>query len=338
MDSFPKLPPPRDGGGTEVPISTDEVITPFDGVILSGGGIRGIGELGVLHYYHEKGEFLPEKIKTYAATSIGSIISLLLICGYSPTDIFAKGYTLTNIIPIPSIVQIYDGIKNFGIMSIDPLMDIVKEMIVTKLPLGNPKPAGHSIKKIPTLLELYKLTGKTLVVSVGNVSQRRGEWFSWHNHPNLSVIDAVKMSCNLPIIFKRIKYNGDYYVDGGFTDNFPSECNELRECKKILGVAILSKSFFADESIFSYPYNILLMCVMHSLSQRLRIITSNDAITLIRINFGNTSILEFGASSEKKMDMFLKGYEEAKIEDSKEYLMVDGWGPPLKFDGWDIDF
>ena len=295
----------------------------FDGVILSGGGIRGIGELGSLHYYHEKGELDMDKIKVYASTSIGSVISLLMICGYKPTEIFTKAYTLSNIIPMPGLVEIYEGVKNYGIMSIDPLIDIVKDMVLAK------------IKKIPSLQELYEITGKVLVVSIGNVSKIKGEWYSRYNRPNLSCLDAIKMSCNLPIIFKRIKYNGDYIIDGGFTDNFPSECPELRACKKILGIAVLSKSFFAaeEEGAFSYPYNILLMCVMNTLNVRLKhIASSNDKITLVRLNFGNASILEFGVSSEKKMEMFMKGYEEAKIEDSKDYLMIEDWG---KTDGWD---
>jgi len=307
----------------------EEEINCFDGMILSGGGIRGIGHLGVLHYYQEKGELNMDKIKVYASTSIGSIISLLMICGYKPTEIFTKAYTLSNIIPIPGLIEIYEGIKNYGIMSIDPLMNIVKEMILIKL------------GKIPSLQELFEITGKVLVVSVSNVSKIKGEWFSHRNRPNLSCLDATKMSCNLPVIFKRIRYNGDYIIDGGFTDNFPSECPELRTCNKILGVAILSKSFFAADDasiqgVFSYPYNILLMCIMHTLNSRLKHIAStNDKITLIRLNFGGASILEFDTSSEKKMSMFMKGYEEAKIEDSKEYLMIDNWGKQHVTDGWD---
>jgi hypothetical protein len=334
----------------------------FDGIVLSGGGIRGIGELGALHYYHESGKLDPQKVKVYACTSIGSVISLLMICGYDPTEIFTKAYTLANIIPMPGLVDIYQGIKNYGIMSIEPLTNIVKDMVLAKL------------KKIPTLSELYTITGKVLVVSVGNVSKIRGEWFSHINKPNLSVIDVIKMSCNLPVIFKRIRYNGDYYIDGGFTDNFPFDRPELvggpghghpgshgqngHGCKNILGIAVLSKSFFGDdESIFSYPYNILLMCVMHSLNSRLKMIAaandqmdfSNSAgpaknITLVRLNFGNASILEFGASSDKKMAMFMKGYEEAKVEDTKEYLMIDEWclekntNQHISKDGWDDPF
>jgi hypothetical protein len=319
-------------------METDEC---FDGIILSGGGIRGIGELGVLHYYHEKGVLDMKKIKVLAATSIGSVISLLMICGYEPTEIFTKAYTLSNIIPVPGLAQIYEGIKNLGVMSIDPLMDIVKDMILIKMP---------NLKKIPTLSELYAITGKTLVVSVGNVTKTRGELLSHHNRPDLSVIDAVKMSCNLPILFKKIKSDGCYYIDGGFTNNFPSDAPEfsIAGCKKILGVAVLSTSFFGgDDSILSYPYNILLMSVMSSLNDKLKKIASRGEITLIRLNFKNASILEFGATSEKKMNMFMQGYNEAKIEDTKEYLMIEGWNedpvrlePSLatRLDGWDEDF
>lgn len=299
----------------------------FDGCVLSGGGIRGIGELGILHYYIEKEYFVPEKIKVYAGTSIGSVISLLLICGYIPTEIFAKAYTLTDIIPFPSLTEIYNGIKNYGITDIDSLIKIVEDMVFDKM------------KKIPTLKELYEITKKVLVVSVGNVTKCKGEYYSYINKPDLICTDAIKMSCNLPFIFKRIDHNGDNIIDGGFTDNFPIDLPEFRGCSNILGVAILSKGFFSQENglkgFFSHIYNILSMIIMGSLIKKLKKLeNTNSKLSLIRLNFEGASILEFGASSEKKMSMFLSGYEEAKIYDSTEYLMIEGWGEEDDWGEW----
>jgi len=38
-----------------------------------------------------------------------------------------------------------------------------------------------------------------------------------------SIIDAVIASSSIPIIFKPYKINGNYYIDGGITNNFPIE-------------------------------------------------------------------------------------------------------------------
>lgn len=49
-----------------------------DTIVLSGGGIKGIGQLGALHYCREKGYLDMLRVNTLAGTSIGSIICLLL--------------------------------------------------------------------------------------------------------------------------------------------------------------------------------------------------------------------------------------------------------------------
>lgn len=297
---------------------------PFDGLILSGGGIKGIGELGVLQYYNELNKLDVTKLKVCSATSIGTVISLLMLCGYTPMELFGTAYTLKNIIPIPGLFEMYEGIKSGGITSIDPLMDIVSSMVKEKL--------GY----IPTSADLYNM-GKTLVVSIGNVTKSRGEYISYRNRPDISVIDMVKMSCNLPFIFKKMKLDDDIIVDGGFTDNFPSDCVELKACKNILGVAVISKSTFGkDDSLFSYPYNIFMMCVMNSLTAKLKRLSDSNAMTLVTLHFNNGSILDFGVDSNKKMEMYTKGYEEARIEDTKEYLYIDGWTSDID-DEW-VDF
>ena len=84
---------------------------------------------------------------------------------------------------------------------------------------------GNLVKKlgfIPTLKELYDLTGKTLVISVSNVTKMKSEYYTPLTKPNINSITAIELSCNLPIIFQRIfLFEGDYIVDGGCLDNFP---------------------------------------------------------------------------------------------------------------------
>ena len=57
----------------------------YDTLVLSGGGVNGILELGALQYCNDKN--LLSSIKTYVGTSIGSIICYLLIIGYTPVEI-----------------------------------------------------------------------------------------------------------------------------------------------------------------------------------------------------------------------------------------------------------
>ncbi len=294
---------------------------PFDGIVLSGGGSRGIGELGVLHYHFESGRLDLEKVKVYAGTSIGSVISLLLLVGYEPNEIFAKAYTMTNIIPFPTLADLPSILTRYGVMSLKPLMDILEELIRIK------------IGSIPTLGELYTLTNKLFIVSVGNISKARAEFFTHITSPDLSVIDAVKMSCNLPFIFERISYNGDYYTDGGLTNNFPIDHPAFTQCQSILGVLIANTSPFGESpTFFSYVYSLLIMCLTHTLD--LKISRLPPRVTLVKLSFNTTSILDFGIASSQKMGMFLHGYDTAKTIN----LQPPNNSVMPKTDGWDVDF
>jgi predicted acylesterase/phospholipase RssA len=68
----------------------------FKGLCISSGGMKGLYYLGVLDYYYEKK--LLDNVKYYAGTSIGSLICLLLIIGYTPKEIFQNILKLCHLI------------------------------------------------------------------------------------------------------------------------------------------------------------------------------------------------------------------------------------------------
>jgi predicted acylesterase/phospholipase RssA len=45
--------------------------------------------------------------------------------------------------------------------------------------------------------------------------------FSHETHPDMPVIEAVRASAALPILFEPVTYNGHVYMDGGFLLNYP---------------------------------------------------------------------------------------------------------------------
>jgi len=77
----------------------------FKTVVLSGGGTKGLLILGALQYYYEKSYYNMDEVVTYCGTSIGSVISLLLICGYPPLDIFTEIYKTCNFFDMPEKIE-----------------------------------------------------------------------------------------------------------------------------------------------------------------------------------------------------------------------------------------
>ncbi len=325
----------------------------FDAIILSGGGTKAIAQLGVTHFYHELGVLDPEYATDFAGTSAGSIITLLLACGYSPMEIFTEVYSIHNFFkPGSGSANFFDVIKDFGLISIKPAFELVENMIVRKL------------GKIPTLRELFLERGKRYYATAVNLSKMRLEYFTPERNPGLKVTDAAKISSGLPFIFQRTKYRGDYYVDGGLGDNFPIEAINP-EGKKILGVTVTGtdkidvEGASTEMSFISYCTRIVLFPINMMTHLRSRNLDGHN-LTLVSINMDDIPTLQFVIPSEKKMEMFMRGYSDAKREHRKVKIFVQNWswsvdvdsgvtnvtsssgivdgGDAPSKDGWDVDF
>lgn len=282
----------------------------YDSLVLSGGGPKGVIMLGLLHYYCEKKLLDLEYVTEYAGTSIGSVISLLLICGYTPVEIFQEIYSRDSLFDV-SGGGLWDIIQGMGLMSISGFADKIEGMVKKKL---------HTV---PTLSELKKMTNKTLHVSASNSTQGYEEHYSYHTHPSLGCINAVKMSCNLFPLFQKLKYRGDCIVDGGFTNNIPWDY--ISEGKNTLCVVVKGNDFdFLSENTFpGYAMRIFMMAV--NSSSDLRCSIAPPRIKIVKAFWNQTSILQLNMTSEEKMKMFLNGYQTAEREAKTEYIMVNNW-------------
>ncbi len=309
----------------------------FDTIVLSGGGTKGIYHLGALHYYYEKGKYVPSEVDVYVGTSIGSAISLLLVCGYLPIEIFRSIYLMDSFFDIRhdgvSFLDVIKNVfKNSGLIPIDSLILKIEDLI--KIKLGG---------EIPTLEQLYNITKKELTCVVTNVTERKVEYFNHKNHPNLKCTDAVKMSCAIPLMFQKIRYNNSYYCDGAMLNNFAIDYVD-KKTNKILGIYLPNNDPPSDEGLGGYLGHIVLSMQDEMYRVRLRNIGDNATVVVI---YGdkNDGVMEVNIQSSKKMKMFLDGIKAGKIKDSEEFIRVEGLedstSEKFKFepnewnDGWD---
>jgi predicted acylesterase/phospholipase RssA len=179
---------------------------PYDTLVLSGGSVNGITTLGALQYMWDHNKL--KNIKKYYGTSVGSIISYLLIIGYEPVEI------LLNIISEKLIdyfrkINVIDIVKGNGGFSWQPIDDFLLELTLTKC------------EQPMSFEDIYKRYNVNLTCCTYNLSKQKIEILSYETHPTLLCTAAIRMSCNIPLLFPRYKYLGDYYIDGGVVDNFP---------------------------------------------------------------------------------------------------------------------
>lgn len=168
------------------------------GLVLSGGGVRGVAHIGVIKALEEIGV----KIDMISGTSAGSIVGCLYGCGLAPEEILKA----------VSGLSIFRSVKPAwtwsGLLMMEGLIAILKKHVCEN---------DFSTLKIP--------------LTVATTDVRRGEI---HYISEGDLIQAVVSSCTVPGVFKPVSYKDHLLVDGGLLDNFP--VRPLREkCDFIIG-------------------------------------------------------------------------------------------------------
>ena len=272
----------------------------YDTLVLSGGSSKGILTLGALQYCYDN--FLLNKIETYVGTSSGAIISFLLIIGYSPIEIMI--YICCNgLLEKMQHFNIVSMINGTGATSFVNIYEQLEKITIDKI--------GY----IPTLVELKNKYNKTLICTTYNLTKEKTEYLSHENNPNLPVLTALKMSSNLPLIFQNFKYNNDFYIDGGVSDNFAIDVGD-KLGKKILGILLSSQDNFEkgpDISILEFIYKLLCIPISQNIEYKINQV-SVDKCKIIRLNYDKINFFNFNIHSKEKLDIFSIGYEQIKTQ------------------------
>ncbi len=186
------------------------------GIVLSGGGIRGIAHLGVLKAFNNAGiEF-----SHISGTSAGSIAGAFYSAGIDPEEalkIFIKTKLLRFIRP---------ALGSLGLINIENVRNILKDYF--------PHDQFENLH-IP------------LTICATNFTE--GEMVYFSKGP---LIRSILASSCIPGIFKPIMIDNQMFVDGGILNNFPveplldncdyiigSSCNHLKPVHKITKIAHL---------------------------------------------------------------------------------------------------
>jgi predicted patatin/cPLA2 family phospholipase len=195
----------------------------FDTVCMSGGGIKGFSFLGALDYLEFNSYINTSKINNWVGTSAGSILSFLFSLGYTIHEIgdFILDFNFSKIQPDPCIDNLLVG---FGIDDGSKFMLIMTGFLKEK----------YDVNDI-TFEEHFNLTNKKLIIIGANFSKGTEVVFSHETTPTMSVLTAIRISSSIPVVFTPVLYESDYYIDGGFVNNFPIKyCNP----KTTLGIYI----------------------------------------------------------------------------------------------------
>lgn len=206
-------------------------------LIFSGGGMRACIFAGALDFICSKYPLFIENLDTIVGTSMGSIFSLMCCLNYTPKEI--SELILNTDFKSLQCIEPIKLLSHYGFDSGSGFIDKLKSILVSK-----------NLSPDLTLLQLYQITHKTLVVVTTCLSTHSSYYIDHINEPNLKVVDAIRMSMSIPLLFTACHYNGKVFVDGGILDNFPiSSFNS--DDKTVLGFKIsceISQQFSQDSS------------------------------------------------------------------------------------------
>lgn len=157
------------------------------GLVLSGGGARGIAHLGAVKALAERG-IKPDII---SGTSAGAIAGGMLAYGYTPDGI------LEIIIETNFVRHVRPTFRGNGILRMDGLQEVFQKHI--------PENTFEALK-IPLIV------ATTDVYAGETIYFRKGE-----------LIRPILASSCLPGLFEPIHFQNRYLVDGGVMNNMPVE-------------------------------------------------------------------------------------------------------------------
>lgn len=175
-------------------------------VVIGPGGIKGFSVLGFLSPIEDSG--LLRYTDTFCGVSIGAIISLLIVAGYEIREIVGEAANLDMFKDIDHI-SIQSMLDNKGFMTNLPLRRRLTQLIINKFGI------------IPTLHDLYMMTGKAYHAVTLNATDEKCEIMGPFTHGDISCIDATMVSMNIPFVFYQISLRGKIYVDGALGNPYP---------------------------------------------------------------------------------------------------------------------
>lgn len=291
-------------------------------LILSGGGVKGIAYIGAFKYIDElrKMRSLEENsldfdehtctipkfdINEICCVSIGSIVSLLYILGYTYDEFFEE--IIDKDLHSLKDFKIRNFINKYGLDSGKMITNWIETLMLKK---------GYS--KDLTLKDIWTRFNINFRVVVSNLNKYKIEIFDYKTNPNLKVIKAIRMSISIPLIFSVERYQDTVYIDGGLINNYPIKIYNDDELDTLLGLKIVSRGEFESHDVSetiktfdSYLFH-LMSCFMVQKEKETTLSYKYREHTICIEAQAVTQAVNFSLTEDDRTSLIEIGYKAAK--------------------------
>jgi len=164
---------------------------------IGGGNFKGISYVGALEYLYQNN--LIKKIENFYGSSVGTILGIFYIIGYTPFEIF-------NILLNLNLQDYWD----FSFNNIEYSFSLISDSFFKKIKELFEKMENSNI----TFIEFYNKYNVKLNLFTTSLTQRKNVCFNIETHPNENVFKVLQASCSIPLIFPPVNIDNEYYIDG----------------------------------------------------------------------------------------------------------------------------
>jgi len=286
-------------------------------LVISGGGPIMIQILSAVQELEKKEYLNMKNIESIYGTSAGAIIGVMLSLGFDWETL--NNYIIKRpwqeVFPI-KIQNILDSYTKKGIFDIKTVEKCFK-------PLFDAKDIPININ----MTDFYELTKKDLHIFSFEVNEYKIVDISYKTYPKLEVIQAIQMTCALPVLVTPVCIDDKCFMDGGIGCNYPlSFCIDSgKEPDEILGF----KNKYSDEksninansTLLDYILSFLFKAVFNVHNNYVQPIIKNEVI--FDTSYLTIDILKSALSKiEVRRELFEKGRVAASnfLQDSIQKL------------------
>lgn len=272
-------------------------ITANSGLILEGGGMRGVFTCGVLDYLMDKGIRFPYTIGVSAGACNG--------LSYISNQRGRAKYSNIDLLKKYNYIGIRHFIKKGNIMDFDLMFHTFPEEIIP-----------YNYKKLAECEEHFEMVTTSCLTG-------KACYYEEKHNPS-RVIDIVKASSSLPFVCPITYVDGEPMLDGGIADSIPIK--RARELGYDNNVVVLTRNKGYRKPISDMKYVSLFYkkfpAIQEAIRQRNKIY--NEQISMIESMENKKEIIvirpqkpievdRMERDCKKLLDLYEEGYELAKL-------------------------
>lgn len=256
---------------------------------FGGCGIKAISYIGCIKALEK---FIKkDDIEGCIGCSSGSLSSLLYILGYNSSELW-------EIMSKIDIMEYTDDkferlFNQWGLDDGSRIIRLFSAICKQKCP------------EIDTLTfnDLYKKSGKELVIVGSNITESRVEYFNHKNTPDMLILKALRISISIPYKFVPVKWEGSIYVDGAVYNTYPVNYY-IDQGKDVLGFLINDIGKLEPiQNLVQYTIGMLISIENMLIKNNIKINSENTVYIKSKI-----SSISFSLSVDQKKKLWKNGY------------------------------